>query len=213
MKKVNLDFILPLFVYFWALYACYTIMLTCYDFSSMKHIEWTNAENHTVVYASLRSTTVTYNFVKDKIRISRQYPGIIEGLNTWLWGIDKKSRKLDISFYLRESDYNRIKKKEIKQKQDIFGGKVNEMEAFPFFGLSKITFRSNAFLRWTDLWKYNYKWWIFSFFLLAPGLIVFLIKKLNKVEVVETVTPSKSSKIHDYVFWTLAGINLFNLFI
>lgn len=213
MRKINLDFVLPLFIYFWTAYTCYTIIITIYDFSHMKHLSWMSAENQTGVYSSRRSTTVTYNFIKDDIRISRKYPGIVEGFNTWVWGIDKKNDKVNISFYLREKDYNRVKNKEIKHRKDIFGGKLKEIEPIPFFGLREIGSNSSNFLLWTDIWKFNYKWWIFLVFLLIPGLLVFLIKKMGIVKDIESKKKSNLTKINDYIFWTLSIINIINLFI
>lgn len=179
----------------------------------MKHVSWMSAENQTEVYSSRRSTTVTYNFIKNDIRISRKYPGIVEGLNSWLWRIDKKNDKANISFYLKEKDYNKIKNKEIKHRQDILGGRLNEIESIPFFGLRKIGTNSSGFLLWTDIWKFNYKWWVFLVFLLIPGMLVFLIKKLRIIEVVETKKKSKLDRINDYIFWILLVINIINLFI
>ncbi|WP_370900668.1 hypothetical protein [Chryseobacterium gossypii] len=97
----------------------------------MKHKYWTQAENQTQVYSSRRSTTVTYNFVKDGVRISRKYPGIFEGLNTWFWGIDKKKEKIDISFYIRKKDDDKIKKNEIKFRKDILEGNSKRLSLSP----------------------------------------------------------------------------------
>ncbi len=107
---------------------------------NIKYLAWEHAENQSTVYSSRRSTTVTYNFVKDNIRISRKYPGILEGINTWMWGIDKKAPVKNISFYIREKDDEKIKNNQIHHKKNILGNKLNEIEPIPFFGLRTIHF-------------------------------------------------------------------------
>lgn len=213
MKKVNFDFLLPLFIYFWVIYTFYTILITVNDFSYLKPLAWKQAENQSSVYSSRRSTTVTYNFVKDDIRISRKYPGIFEGINTWMWDINKEERNLDISFYIRQKDFIKIENNEIKHRKDIFGGELNELEPIPFFGLRKINLKPNRFFLILDIWKYNYKWWVFLFFLVVPNLLIFLIKKIRMVEVIETENKSKFTKINDCIFWTLSVINIINFLI
>lgn len=212
MKKLNLDFLYSISVYLWIAYASLTILITFTDFSKIKKISWKQAENQSTVYSSRRSTTVTYNFVKDNVRISRKYPGILEGLNTWLWNINKKDRKLDISFYVREKDYRRILKNEIEHRKDLFGGELNEIESIPFFGLRNISVDSNKFLLILDLWKFNYSWWIFIVFLILPGLIIKLIKRTKVVEIVQNIKKPYFSKI-DYIFWVLMVINIVNILI
>lgn len=212
MKKLNLDFLYSFSVYLWIAYASLTILITFTDFSKIKKISWKQAENQSTVYSSRRSTTVTYNFVKDNVRISRKYPGILEGLNTWLWNINKKDRKLDISFYVREKDYKRILKNEIEHRKDLFGEELNEIESIPFFGLRNISVDSNKFLLILDLWKFNYSWWIFIVFLILPGLIIKLIKGTKVVEIVQNIKKPYFSKI-DYIFWVLMVINIVNILI
>ncbi|QDP84764.1 hypothetical protein FNJ88_04060 [Chryseobacterium sp. SNU WT5] len=212
MKKLNLDFLYLFSVYLWIAYASLTILITFTDFSKIKKISWKQAENQSTVYSSRRSTTVTYNFVKDNVRISRKYPGILEGLNTWLWNINKKDRKLDISFYVREKDYKRILKNEIEHRKDLFGEELNEIESIPFFGLRNISVDSNKFLLILDLWKFNYSWWIFIVFLILPGLIIKLIKGTKVVEIVQNIKKPYFSKI-DYIFWVLMVINIVNILI
>lgn len=212
MKKLNLDFLYSISVYLWIAYASLTILITFTDFSKIKKISWKEAENQSTVYSSRRSTTVTYNFVKDNVRISRKYPGILDGLNTWLWNINKKDRKLDISFYVREKDYRRILKNEIEHRKDLFGEELNEIESIPFFGLRNISVDSNKFLLILDLWKFNYSWWIFIVFLILPGLIIKLIKRTKVVEIVQNIKKPYFSKI-DYIFWVLMVINIVNILI
>lgn len=127
-------------------YLIFSIGLTIYYFSTLGRHEWNHAENQSTVYSSRRSTTVTYNFVKDNIRISRKYPGILEGLNTWMWNIDKNSSHLDISFYGRNNGRQKILNKEIVYKKDIFGGTLNELVSLPFFGLRTIKGGSSKIL-------------------------------------------------------------------
>lgn len=212
MRKLNLDFLLPLFIYFWVLYTFYTIAVSLYDFSHIKYITWKQAENQSSVYSSRRSTTVTYNFVKDNVRISRKYPGILEGVNTWIWGINKEDQKLDISFFIREKDYMKIKNNEIVYRKDIFGGKLNELESIPFFGLRNINVKANEITLLSDIWKYNYHWWVFLIFLLVPQLLKFLAKKIG-FNTTETENKSKFTKMNDYIFWILSIINIINLII
>ncbi len=131
MNKINTAKFHIITLYFCLIYFLYSIGLTAYDFFHLKHKYWTQAENQTQVYSSRRSTTVTYNFVKDGVRISRKYPGIFEGLNTWFWGIDKKKEKIDISFYIRKKDDDKIKKNEIKFRKDILEGNSKRLSLSP----------------------------------------------------------------------------------
>ncbi|NIF07519.1 hypothetical protein F3J23_19025 [Chryseobacterium sp. Tr-659] len=213
MKRLNLDFLLSFFIYCWVLYTLYTVIISFYDLSHIKHITWKQAENQSTVYSSRRSTTVTYNFVKDNIRISRKYPGIFEGINTWMWGINKDDDKVDIAFYIREKDNERIEKHEIKHRRDIFGGELNELESIPFFGLRKIDVKINRFFLLSDIWKYNYRWWVFLIFLLTPHLLILLAKKTGLFQVDETENKLKHTGINDYIFWTLSIINIINFLI
>lgn len=197
-------------MYLWGIYTCYTIVITVQDFSQVQKMSWKAAENQTEVYSSRRSTTITYNFVKDSIRVSRTYPGIFEGINTWFWNIDEESSYVNISFYLRKKDYTNIKNRKIKPEKDIFGNPLNKNESVPFFGLRKIGLNSNAFLLWTDLWKFNYKWWIFLVFLVAPAMLLFVLKKTKITDAGKTDEQYKAANIHDYIFWTLSVINIIN---
>ncbi|MGN7866946.1 hypothetical protein [Chryseobacterium sp.] len=212
MRKLNLDFLHPLFIYLWVLYTFYTIAASLYDFSHIKYITWRQAENQSTVYSSRRSTTVTYNFVKDHVRISRVYPGILEGVNTWIWGINKEDQKLDISFYIRDRDYMKIENNEITYRKDIFGGKLNELESIPFFGLRKINVKANKFVLLSDIWKYNYRWWVFLIFLLTPFVLKLLIKKVG-FKTLEIQSELRFTKLNDYIFWILSFINIINFII
>jgi len=192
------------------LYFIYSIMMATYDFVNSKHQNWEQAENQSTVYSSRRSTTVTYNFVKDNVRISRKYPGILEGINTWMWGIDKKAPKQNISFYIREKDAQKIKNNQIQHKTDVLGNKLNEIEPIPFFGLRNGNSESNPILLLLDIWKYNYSI-LFAFILLIlPYLLFFILKSIFKVPIEKNQDKNLERKIGGYqiIFFILLVINL-----
>jgi hypothetical protein len=192
------------------LYFIYSIIISTYDFVNNKHQNWEQAENQSTVYSSRRSTTVTYNFVKDNVRISRKYPGILEGINTWMWGIDKKAPRQNISFYIREKDDQKVKNNQIQHKTDVLGNKLNEIEPIPFFGLRNGNSESNPFLLMLDIWKYNYSI-LFAFILLIlPYLLFFIFKSIFKVPIEKNQDKNLERKIGGYqiVFFILLVINL-----
>ncbi|KIC64779.1 hypothetical protein [Chryseobacterium taiwanense] len=192
------------------LYFIYSIIISAGDFVNIKYLAWEKAENQSTVYSSRRSTTVTYNFVKDNIRISRKYPGILEGINTWMWGIDKKALVQNISFYIREKDDEKIKNNQIHHKKDILGNKLNEIEPIPFFGLRTIHSESNIFLLFLDIWKYNYSILIAFILLILPYLLFFIFKKIFKMSIDKNQDKNLEGKIGGYqiVFFILLVINL-----
>ncbi|MBP2619649.1 hypothetical protein [Chryseobacterium jejuense] len=195
MKRINTTKFHLFTLYFGLTYFLYSLILTGYDFFHLKHENWLQAENQTTIYSSSRSTTVTYNFVKDEIRISRKYPGIFEGLNTWFWRIDKEKNKIDISFYIRQKDNERINNKEIRHRTDIFGGELNEIEPIPYFGLRKIHLKPNKLLLFLDIWKYNYSILIAFILLVLPYIIIFITKKIFKVSLQEDKDSQLEHKI------------------
>lgn len=192
------------------LYFIYSIIISAGDFVNIKYLAWEHAENQSTVYSSRRSTTVTYNFVKDNIRISRKYPGILEGINTWMWGIDKKAPVQNISFYIREKDDEKIKNNQIQHKKDILGNKLNEIEPIPFFGLRTIHSESNTFLLFLDIWKYNYSILIALILLILPYLLFFILKRIFKMSIDKNQDKNLEGKIGGYqiVFFILLVINL-----
>lgn len=159
------------------LYFIWSVINSIYDFSHLTFLQWKGAQNKTEVYSSRRSTTVTYAYEKEGVRISREYPGLFEGINTWLWNIDKKKNKENISFYIRDKDYIKIKNKTIKYRKDIFGNNLKEKESVPFFGLRKINSKSNKIMLFCDIWKYNYIWIVFIIVVIIPYALVYLLEK------------------------------------
>lgn len=124
-KKLHIVSIVFCLIYFF-----YSVGQTIYDANHLTHLTWRNAENKTNVYRRV----LTYNFEKDKARITRKYSFPMKGINIWLSGFDGESSKVDISFYLRDSDYQKILNNEITYRKDIFGNQLNELEGVPFFG-------------------------------------------------------------------------------
>ncbi|WP_295843101.1 hypothetical protein [uncultured Apibacter sp.] len=162
------------------LYFIWSVINSIYDFSHLTFLQWKGAQNKTEVYSSRRSTTVTYAYEKEGVRISREYPGLFEGINTWLWNIDKKKNKENISFYIRDKDYIKIKNKTIKYRKDIFGNNLKEKESVPFFGLRKINSKSNKIILFCDIWKYNFSIISSLIIILFPYILIFLLKKIFK---------------------------------
>lgn len=105
MKTDN--YIQNIFLIFWVIYFSITIFNTIFDFKNIKPVKWIDAENQTTVYSSRRSTIITYKYKNNQFQIYREYPGIIEGINTWLWDIDKNKKHVNISFFVKNSDFER----------------------------------------------------------------------------------------------------------
>ena len=162
------------------LYFIWSVINSIYDFSHLTFLQWKGAQNKTEVYSSRRSTTVTYAYEKEGVRISREYPGLFEGINIWLWNIDKKKNKENISFYIRDKDYIKIKNKTIKYRKDIFGNNLKEKESVPFFCLRKINSKSNKIILFCDIWKYNFSIISSLIIILFPYILIFLLKKIFK---------------------------------
>ncbi|TWP30808.1 hypothetical protein ETU09_00135 [Apibacter muscae] len=206
-----------LFLYFslgiWYLYFLYTIVLTIYNFNNLIHLNWKQASNQTIVYSSRRSTTISYIFEKESIGISRKYPGLIEGINTWLWGIDKKKYKEDLSFYIRKKDYEKIKNNQLPYKKDILGNNYSEKKNIPFFGLRKIDFYSSKLFLFLDIWKYNYNWLAFIIVVIAPYTLIYLLKKSKLITFFKDETKNKNDKYWNFAFIFLLTITVFNLII
>lgn len=166
------------FIYIWLIYLLYSLVLTFYNFSNLQRIEWKDAEYRTNVYSSRRSTTITYKFIKDNVVLSRVYPGILEGVSTWLWDIDKKAEKQDIFLFIRKKDYNKIETKTIGYNKDILGNKM-EQKSIPFFNLRAKGKSYNGLLLYLDLWKYNYDILIALFIIISPFLLFYVLKKMK----------------------------------
>jgi len=210
--KIDEDNVFNCCFYIWILYLLYSIILAVYDFSCIKKMDWIQAENQTRVYSSRRSTTVTYSFEKKGIKISRAYPGLIEGLNTWLWGIDKKNRKEDISFFIRYKDFKKIENNQIKNRKDIFGNDLIEKESIPFFGLRKIDSDRNQFILFLDIWKYNYCWIAFLGVVVFPYIGLYALKKM-KINITKNISTAKNDRIWKFAIILLFGITFFSLMI
>jgi len=210
-KKINEIIFFNFSLIIWYIYLLYTIILTIYNFNHLTHLEWKQASNQTNVYSSLRSTTITYIFKKESIQISRKYPGLIEGLNTWLWGINKNIEKENISFYIRDKDYEEIKNNQVLYESNIFRN-LNPKKSFPFFGLRKINYYPNKLLLLTDIWKYNYNWLVFIIVSITPYILIYLLKKV-KVKFFFKDDSNKNSKYWNTAFYFLLITTLFNLII
>lgn len=194
----------------WGIYLLYTLVSTIIQFNNVHHIKWSQAENHSKFYSSLRSTTKTYSFVKDNKRISRKYPGIWEGVHTWFWGINKDARTVDISFYVFDDDFKDVSNKQIKYRKDVFGGKLNELESIPFMGLRDVNKKPSNISLFLDIWKYKYEWWVFIPFMLLPHFLILIIKKLKINILTSSDKSGKISKINHYLFVFLIIITITN---
>lgn len=182
-------------LFFCFAYFLYSIIISFYDFSNLKYLQWTNAENESSVYSSRRSTTVTYNFIKDDVRVSRKYPGIFEGINTWLWKINKEESKQNISFFIFQRDFEKIKNNQIVNRKDIFGNKLNEIQSIPFFGMRKIGEKAGNASLFLDLWKYNYSIFFAFVLFILPYTIFFVIENFFKLSLKEEPNTDVKSKI------------------
>ena len=197
----------------WGAYLLYTLLSSVIGFNNLHHVKWSQAENQSKFYSSLKSTTSVYSFVKDNKRISRKLPGIWAGINTWFWGINKNARTVDISFYVFENDFKEFNNNTIKYREDIFGDKLNELESTPFVGLRDINNMPSKISLFLDVWKYKYKWWVFVPFMILPQFLLLLFKNLKKTVLIYSDKTEKTSIISNYLFALLLIINIINFLI
>ena len=210
VSKLTIQYI---FIFVNILYVVIGMGYSIYDFSNKEYITWRNSENQTHVYSSRRSTTITYNFVKDSVRISREYPGILEGINTWLWGIDKKKKHEDISFFVRAQDYNKkMKNNAVEYRKTIFGTQTKEIKSIPFFGLRKAGVQSSTFWLILDIWKYNYSWMVAICIFFIQFGVEYILNRFKLLKVRED-EGEKESKMMGTSLKILFVILFFNLLV
>ncbi|WP_300670316.1 hypothetical protein [Soonwooa sp.] len=209
--KDNTFFAISLFL--WFLYTAYTVTISCTEYNNLHQIKWKQAENQSRYSSSFRYGSMTYNFVKDSVRISRKYPGLCYGINTWYWGINKKEREVDISFYIHDQDFDKVKNKQVIHRKSFTGSQLNQLESVPFFGLRPYNEVPNKFLLMLDVWKYNYTFLAFLIFLPIGFLLQKLVQKSNRIKIVETTANTKFDTILGYCFAILAIINIINFII
>ena len=178
MKKISYKLV-SLFAILWLVYFIYSLFLTLYDFVSVDKIDWYQAKNISSSYSGYKATIVTYSYEKGNIQIARQYGYFTQGLTVWLWGIDKKADNVDISFYVKKKDYDKVINNMPSYHALWFSDK-KQADTIPFFGLRKINQSPNKIILFFDLLKYNYSISLGFSIIFMPIFIVALLKKVLK---------------------------------
>lgn len=176
MKKFSRNLII-IFSVLWLIYFLYSIILSAYDIQYIKKIDWQHAENVSSDYNGYKATIVTFSFQKKYIKIERKYGYFTQGLNVFLWGIDKQTSFLNISFYVKDKDYLSIINNTPSYHQLLFST-TKKTDGIPFFGLRKIGESPSKFLLFWDLWKYNYSLGISLLIMFMPIPLAVFIKKV-----------------------------------
>lgn len=148
----------------WLIYFIYALGTTVCDIITVKKIEWEQAENISSTYSNYKGTLVTYSYQKGKVKIARTYGGLTQGLTVWSWGIDKKAKNVNISFYVKEKDYNKVINNS-PSYHNLWFSDIKKVDNIPFFGLRKMNDKPNKIILFFDLLKYNY--------FLSLGLLIF----------------------------------------
>ena len=178
MKKISYKLVY-LFAILWLVYFIYSLFLTLYDIVTIDKIDWYQAKNISSSYSGYKATIVTYNYQIGNIQIARQYGYFTQGLTVWLWGIDKKADNVDISFYVKKKDYDKIINNMPSYHALWFSDK-KQADTIPFFGLRKINQSPNKIILFFDLLKYNYSISLGFSIIFMPIFIVALLKKVLK---------------------------------
>ena len=118
----------------WLIYFIYAFFLSFYDTLTAEKVVWKNAKNISSYYNGYKATIVTYSYQKKNIIIARIYGFFSQGLNVWIWGIDKKSNNVNISFYVKKKDYKSFINDSPSYHSIWFSNK-KQADTIPFFGL------------------------------------------------------------------------------
>lgn len=169
----------------WFIYLLYTIILSLFDIYNVKQIKWENAENISSTYSNYKGTLITYGYQKGKVEIARTYGGLSKGLNVWSWGIDKKATNVNISFYVKDKDYNKVIS-DSPTYHNLWFSERKKVDKIPFFGLRNFNKCPNKILLFFDLWKYNYINVLGILIIALPFLIIeFLSKKISWIKILK----------------------------
>ncbi|WP_295813088.1 hypothetical protein [uncultured Apibacter sp.] len=200
MKKISYKLV-SLFAILWLVYFIYSLFLTLYDFVSVDKIDWYQAKNISSSYSGYKATIVTYSYEKGNVQIARQYGYFTQGLTVWLWGIDKKADNVDISFYVKKKDYDKVINNMPSYNALWFSDK-KQADTIPFFGLRKINQSPNKIILFFDLLKYNYSISLGFTIIFMPIFIVALLKKVlkNKDYQLDDIYNIKGNKYINQIF-------------
>jgi len=151
----------------WCVYFFYSIALSVYDLTTVKRVDWRGAENVSKIYSGYKASIVTWSFRKNNKKVSRKYGALFEGVNVYLWGVNKRADTLNISFYVKDNFFEKM----IHNSSN---------DNYPFFGLRKLGKSSSPTFLFLDIWKYNYSNGIGTIVFFCPLIIVFLLKSVKK---------------------------------
>ena len=200
MKKISYKLVY-LFAILWLVYFIYSLFLTLYDIVTIDKIDWYQAKNISSSYSGYKATIVTYSYEKGNVQIARQYGYFTQGLTVWLWGIDKKADNVDISFYVKKKDYDKVINNMPSYNALWFSDK-KQADTIPFFGLRKINQSPNKIILFFDLLKYNYSISLGFTIIFMPIFIVALLKKVlkNKDYQLDDIYNIKGNKYINQIF-------------
>lgn len=198
----------------WFLYFIYSIVITIYEYPNLKRIDWQGAENQSYQSWGGHGVIYIYQFIKDNTEVTREL--FLPGINVWfLWGINKGNKKLDISFYVTNRDYNKIVNHKVDYYKTIFGERFQKR--IPFFGLRKYGESCNKIMLFLDVWKYNCYPMIPIFLISIYMIIKYISEKTKIIELVGVVDEKKVeiglSKLVWYIVYLIIGVTVVNLLI
>ncbi|WP_295843097.1 hypothetical protein [uncultured Apibacter sp.] len=194
-----------LFSTLWLIYFIYSLSLTLYDIVSIDKIDWYQAKNISSSYSGYKATIVTYSYEKGNVQIARQYGYFTQGLTVWLWGIDKKADNMDISFYVKKKDYDKVINNMPSYHALWFSNK-KQADTIPFFGLRKINQSPNKIILFFDLLKYNYSIILGLLLFFMPTLITTVFKQNINVK-------DATNSRYVYIITIIFSITLFLRFL
>jgi len=209
--KINKNLFSQVCLCLWVLYFIYGLILSIYEFPTLKKIDWQGARSHISSYFGGKAVITTYKFTKDSIDVTRVYG--IRGVNIWfLSGIDRDRDTLNISFYVTNSNYDKIVNHKAEYYKTIFGEYFQKR--IPFFGLRKYGESANKIMLFLDVWKHNYDDFPFAlvFVVLVHEGIKYILRKFTKIEFIER-GESKVSKIIGRIMPIMIGVTFFYLII
>ena len=200
MKKISYKLVY-LFAILWLVYFIYSLFLTLYDIVTVDKIDWYQAKNISSSYSGYKATIITYSYQKGNIQIAKEYGYFTQGLTVWLWGIDKKADNMDISFYVKKKDYDKVINNMPSYHALWFSDK-KQVDTIPFFGLRKINQSPNKIILFFDLLKYNYSIFLGFTIIFMPIFIVALLKKIlnNKNYQLDDIYNIKGNKYINQIF-------------
>ena len=191
----------------WLIYFIYAFFLSFYDTLTAEKVVWKNAKNISSYYNGYKATIVTYSYQKNII-IARNYGFFSQGLNVWIWGIDKKSNNVNISFYVKKKDYKSFINDSPPYHSIWFSNK-KQADTIPFFGLRNSERTLCKLFLFLDIWKYNYNNHTGMLIICSPFLITYFFKNFKKLKQIKIIEIKPTNTDHTNIIFFIFIISIF----